>query len=406
MSADADFGKRRLPLVVLALAVFAVGTAELLPMGLLLPISGELGVSESDAGMLVTGYALGVVFGGPAMSALTVRLPRKTLLSGLLGLFIAGGILCAAAPTYAVLMLGRIVGSLAHGVLFGTALVAAKDLSPPGKEGAGIAVVGMGLSVSVVLGAPLGTLLGQQLGWRYAFAAIALLSVAALIGVRQWMPALPRAERTPSPGSLAAAVFRPSFFLVLLTTVFGTGGIFAGFTYIAPILERISGFSESDVTVILLVFGAGSIIGNWLGGKWADRRLLPSLLGSLILLSVSMAAFAMASPHKVAAVAAVFLWGIAAYLIMTPLNVRVMQKAQGAREIASTLNISAFNLGNALGAFLGGRILDSGLGLQAVPWAASIVTLVGVLLAGWSALLDRRRTAGEKAENRSGKVRL
>lgn len=383
-------GRRRTAaILMLALCVFIIGTAELLPMGLLLPISGDIGVTIPTAGMLVTGYALGVVFGGPVLSILTGRLPRKALMCSLIVLFMVGGGICAVAPTYAILIIGRIISALAHGVLFGIMVVTAKTIAPPGKEGASIAMVGSGLTIAVILGAPLGAFLGQQFGWRLPFLVVTLLSFAALLGIMKLVPSMPSTESAPIKGQLRT-VSRPQFILVLLMTVFGAGGTFVAFTYITPILERITLLSEGAISVVLLIFGIGSMIGNLLGGKWSDRRLLPTLFGGMALLAVSMAFFSITSHNKAAAIVTVFVWGMAAYSIITPLNIRVLQKAGHAQELASTLNISAFNLGNALGAYIGGLVIDSTLGLPAVPWAASLVTVAGIALTAWSVHLDRR----------------
>lgn len=384
--------RRTVALMTLAMSVFVIGTAELLPMGLLLPISSDTGVTVPAAGMLVTAYALGVVFGGPLLSALTGSVPRKPLMGLLLGLFIAGGALCAFSSSYAMLMAGRIVSSLAHGTLFGAMVVAAKDLGRPGKEGASIALVGSGLSVAVILGAPLGTLIGQQFGWRAPFLVITLLAAASLLLLLKFIPALPQAEDRPLFSQIRT-VSSPAFLLVLLMTVFGNGGTFAAFTYIAPILEQITGFSGEAVSSLLLLFGIGSAIGNLLGGRLADKHLAAVLLGGMSLLAVSMAVFTWTSHNQTAAVLTILIWGAAAYMIMTPLNVRVLQKAGDAQGLASALNISAFNLGNALGAFVGGMVIHSKLGLPAVPWTASLVTAIGILLTLWSLQLDRRGAA-------------
>ncbi|WP_223068325.1 MFS transporter [Paenibacillus caui] len=381
--------KNTIALWLLTLAVFAIGTAELLPMGLLLPIASETGVTIPAAGMLVTGYALGVVFGGPVLSAMTGRLSRKMVMGSFLGLFMIGGLLCTFAPSYTVLFAGRIISSLAQGTLYGIIVVTAKDLAQPGKEGSNIAMVGTGLTLAVILGAPLGTLLGEWLGWRMPFLAVTLLSLATLLGMLKWIPDLPRAQGVSLSKQLRT-VSSPAFVLVLLMTVFGAGGTFAAFTYITPILKHISGFSGGSISLILLVFGLGSVIGNLLGGRLADRRLLPALFGGMALLAASMAIFSWTSHGQTAAIVTVFIWGVAAYSIIAPLNMRVLQKAGDAQELASTLNISAFNMGNAIGAFVGGMVIDSPLGLPAVPWTASLVTLIGLLLTIWSMSLDRR----------------
>ncbi|MBB6729410.1 MFS transporter [Cohnella zeiphila] len=381
--------KRTAVLLLLTLVVFAVGTAELLPMGMLIPIAGETGVSLSAAGLLVTGYALGVVIGGPLLSVLTAKWPRKRLIGAFLSTFVVGGALCAFAPSYGVLMTGRIISSLAHGTLFGVIVVAARDLASPGREGRNIAMIGTGLNVAVILGAPLGTLIGQAWGWRSPFLIVTALSLASLPFLIRHVPSAKLKESTSLRTQLAV-VGRPSFVLVLLTTVFATAGTFAAFTYVAPLLEKVSGFSSESISALLLVFGLGSTIGNLFGGRQADRRLMPALFGGLALLPASMAAFALAGPYPAAAVAALFIWGAAAYSIIAPLNMLGLRQAGNAQELASTLNICAFNLGNALGSFVGGWVLDSRLGLTAIPWAASLVAAVAIGLAVWNVRLAPR----------------
>ncbi|MFD1953871.1 MFS transporter [Paenibacillus thailandensis] len=385
---EARRNKSAFALWLLTIAVFAVGTAELLPMGLLLPIAEDTGVSVPAAGLLVTAYALGVVIGGPVLSALTGTMPRKPLLVGFLMLFILGSALCGFAVSYGMLLAGRIVSALAQGVLFGIIVVMAKDMAEPGKEGRNIAMVASGLTVAVVVGSPLGTMLGELFGWRAPFLSLAVLALALLVFIGR-LPDQARSESVPLSRQLRSLT-TPQFGLALLMTVFGTGGTFTVFTYIAPILERNGGFSGTMTSAILLVFGAGSVVGNLLGGWLADRRLQAALLGGMVLLAVSMPVFTWASRDEATAFAAAFVWGIAAYCLMTPLNMRVLGQAGGAQELASTLNISAFNLGNALGSFAGSAVIDAGLGLNALPWTASLITLTGIAVALWSAWLERR----------------
>jgi len=380
--------KNDMTLWLLTVAIFAVGSAELLPMGLLLPIAEDTGVSITRAGMLVTAYALAVVVGGPVLTAVFGSLSRKTTLAIFVSVFAGGSALTAFALTYEWLLVGRVASALAQGVLFGVIVVMAKDLAAPGKEGRNIALVSSGLTVAVVLGSPLGTLTGEQFGWRVPFMAVGLLALGVLLGLKS-VPAVRKSEPVPIADQLRIVSGR-SFLLALLVTVFGTGGTFAALTYIAPILERNAGVSGGTVSAVLLVFGVGSVVGNGFGGRMADRRLYPALLGGLLSLSASMALFAWASRDTVAAFLTALLWGAAAYSIMTPLNIQVLRRAKSAQELASTLNISAFNLGNALGSFAGGAVIDSPLGLSAVPWCAALITLVGLGLAIFSARADQR----------------
>jgi len=376
----------------LAVGAFGIGTTEFVIMGLLPQVGADLGVSLSSAGLLVTGYALGVVAGAPPVAVLTTRLPRKTLLLALMAIFTLGNLACALAPGYGTLMAARVLTSLAHGAFFGVGSVVATSLVRPDRQASAIALMFTGLTLANVLGVPLGTWLGQALGWRATFWAVAAVGVVAMAAIAWWVPA----SRGAQAGDLRRelrALGRRQVLLGFLMTVLGFGGVFTAFTYIAPLLTELAGFGPGAVSPILLLFGAGLVAGNSLGGRLADRRLMPTLIGSLALLSAVLAAFAFTVHDKAAAVATVALLGAAAFATVPPLQMRVLQQAAGAPNLASAFNIAAFNLGNAGGAWLGGMTIDHGPGLAATPLVAAAVTAAGLLVALLSRRLDRDAAA-------------
>ncbi|HEV2564786.1 MAG TPA: MFS transporter, partial [Microvirga sp.] len=356
-----------LALYALTAGAFGIGVTEFVIMGLLLQVSADLGVSISAAGLLISGYALGVVVGAPLLTTVTGRWSRKTVLLALMVVFTLGNLACAVAPDYATLMAARVLTAFAHGTFFGVGSVVATSLVPADKKASAIAIMFTGLTVANILGVPFGTWLGQAYGWRATFWAVTVVGVAALAVIALFVPK--DRQESAEGGSLAdelKVLARRPVLLGLLTTVLGYAGVFAVFTYIAPILTQITGFSEEAVSPILLVFGAGLVLGNLLGGKLADRHLMATLLGSLGLLAVVLAVMTLGIYNKVTAVAFVGLLGAAAFATVPPLQMWVLEKADGAgQSLASSLNIAAFNLGNALGAWLGGFVIDHGLGLGA-----------------------------------------
>lgn len=380
-----------MPIALWALAVgaFGIGTTEFVIMGLLPQVGADLDVSLSSAGLLVTGYALGVTLGAPPVSIITSGLPRKTLLLSLMVIFTVGNLACALAPNYAALMAARVLTSLAHGAFFGVGSVVATSLVRPDKQASAIALMFTGLTLANVLGVPFGTWLGQAWGWRATFWAVTVVGLAALAAIAAWVPASRGQHQGNLRGELRALV-RPQVLLGFATTVLGFGGVFTAFTYIAPLLTELSGFPSSAVSPILLLFGAGLVIGNTYGGKLADRRLMLTLVGSLALLATVLALFAFTVHIKVAAVVTVAVLGAAAFATVPPLQMRVLEQASGAPNLASAFNIAAFNLGNAAGAWLGGITIDHGPGLGATPLAAAAVTVGGLLVALYSWGLDRR----------------
>ncbi|MCL1631594.1 MFS transporter [Sporolactobacillus sp. CPB3-1] len=374
--------KRLSALIALYLSVFIIGTAELLPMGLLLPLAQDLHIGLSLTGMLVTGYALGVAIGGPPIFVLTGRLPRKTLLCLFLLVFTIGGAICTFATTFWMLLLGRIISSFAHGIFFGMAVLTAKDLATAEKGGTYISIVMMGITLSVIFGAPAGAFIGIQLGWRAAFLVITLLSVLTLILLFVGLPDLSRLEKVSLKDQLMK-LGNGQFIAAFLATTFCIGGFFAGFTYISPLLEKITGFSAHSISIILFIFGIGAIVGNLIGGKQADKNLRRAIFTGTSLLILSLIMLFVVNHMKLASVIAIFILGVASYGIMTPFQLLMLQKSAGAEELAATINISAFNLGNAIGPLIGSLTLICGWGLKIIPLTGAITVFVGLLLSVW-----------------------
>lgn len=385
-----------MPIAVYALAAgaFGIGTTEFVIMGLLLQVSADLGVSVPAAGLLISGYALGVFVGAPLLTLATRSLPRKTVLVALLVIFTAGNIACAMAPNYEALMAARVVTSLAHGTFFGVGSVVATGLVGPDRRASAIAMMFTGLTAATLLGVPFGAWLGLDHGWRSTFWAVAAIGVVATIVLAVFVPSTRERTQAPPLRDELAVLARPQVLLGLLMTVLGYAGVFAVFTYIQPILTQITGFSDAAVSPILLVFGAGMAAGNILGGRIADKRLVPALIGTLATLAAVLILMTPALEAKVPAVIAIGLFGAAAFATVAPLQLRVLEKAGGAgQSLASSLNIAAFNLGNALGAWTGGLVIDHGPGLSALTWVAALITLTGLATALWSVRLDRRSPA-------------
>jgi DHA1 family inner membrane transport protein len=374
-------------LVALAISAFGIGTTEFVIMGLLPEVAGGFGVSIPAAGLLISGYALGVVVGAPLLTAIGSRMPRKTVLIGLMGLFVIGNMISAMAPTYEVLMTGRIVAALAHGAFFGVGSVVAAALVAPTKQASAIAMMFTGLTVANVLGVPAGTALGQALGWRSTFWAV------TVIGLLGMLTLVPRQLATPGTGDLRSelAVFRrPQVWLALAMTALGFAGVFASFTYIAPMMTQVAGFSAGAVTWLLVLFGGGLFVGNLLGGKAADKSLIPSLYVILSALTAVLLVFVFTAHAQIPAAITIAVLGAAGFATAAPLQARVMQKAEGAPALASAANIAAFNVGNAGGAWLAGMAIDQGLGYTAPNWIGAALAASGLVVTAISGRLDRR----------------
>lgn len=366
-------------LIALALGGFGIGLTEFVITGLLPEVAADYGVTETTAGWLVTGYALAVIVGALGLTAATTRLPRKPVLLGLLVLFIAGNTLSAIAPTYGVMMTGRVIAALCHGAFFGIGSVVAANMVERSKRASAVALMFTGLTASNVLGVPFGTFLGQAAGWRATFWAIAAIGVVALIGVLVLVPAV-RSTEVPSLARELGAFRSGQVWLSLGMTVLGYGGMFGAFTYIAYTLTSVSGFPSSAVPWLLIVFGIGLFVGNFAGGKLAARSIDRTLLVVLVVLTVVLAVFALVATSPVLTVIALVLMGAFGFATVPALQTRVMQYADHAPTLASGANIAAFNLGNALGAWIGGLTIAAGLGYTSPIWAGSGITLAAVAL--------------------------
>ena len=381
-------------LLALTLSAFAIGTTEFVIVGLLPTVAADLSISIPSAGLLVSLYALGVAIGAPVLTALTGKLPRKALLLALMALFTAGNLLAWQAPRYETLVAARILTGLAHGVFFSIGSTIATSLVPREKAASAIAIMFTGLTVALVTGVPLGTFLGQHFGWRETFLAVSLLGVVAFIGSAVFVPR--HIAHTP-PASLAQqaqVLIEPRLLLVYAKTAIGYGGTFIPFTFLASILTDISGFSASAVGWVMLVYGVSVAIGNLWGGKLADRLgPIPALRIIFALLAAVLLVLQFTAPHPWLAVGTVLLWGAVAFGNVPGLQVYVVKQAERftpqAVEVASGLNIAAFNLGIAGAAWAGGLIVTH-LGLQHTPWIGALVVLVSLALAHWSGVLDRR----------------
>ncbi|MER5274292.1 MFS transporter [Streptomyces sp. NPDC002809] len=380
-----------MPLALLALAIgaFGIGTTEFVIMGLLPEVAADFQVSIPTAGFLVTGYALGVVIGAPLMTLLGTRVSRKRMLMILMALFVIGNVVSATAPVFGVMLAGRVIASLAHGAFFGIGSVVAADLVAPHKKAGAIAMMFTGLTVANVVGVPLGTYIGQSAGWRSTFFVVAALGVIGLLGVARLVPDQPRPEGVRLRHELAA--FRNvQVLLAMAMTVLGFGGVFAAITYITPMMTEIAGYSASSVTWLLVLFGLGMVGGNLLGGRFADRRLMPLLYVSLGGLAVVLSLFTLTAHNQIAAAVTIFLIGGLGFATVPPLQKRVLDQAAGAPTLASAVNIGAFNLGNALSAWLGGIVIAAGLGYTAPNWVGAVLAASALVLAIVSSTLERR----------------
>lgn len=377
-------------LYALTAGAFGIGVTEFVIMGLLLEVGAEFGVSIPTAGWLISGYALGVVIGAPLLTAITAPWPRKKVLLGLMIIFTVGNLACAFAPTYGLLMAARVLTAFAHGSFFGVGAVVATGLVAPDKRASAIAFMFTGLTVANILGVPFGTWLGMAFGWRATFWAVTGVGLLALVVIARFVP---QDKGRPDAGDWRAdmrAMARRPVLLGLLTTVLGYAGVFMVFTYIAPLLTQVVGFKDTAVSPILLVFGLGLVAGNLLGGRLADRYLVVTVLGSLTMLAVVLGLMTFALHSRVWAVVFVGLLGASAFATVSPLQMWVLNKAQGAgQSLASSFNIAAFNLGNALGAWLGGAAIAQGPGLAAITWMAALMPLVAVCVAMAAIRLER-----------------
>lgn len=377
------------PLLALAAGAFGIGVTEFAPMGLLPVMAADLGVSIPAAGLLISAYALGVMLGAPLMTLTTGRLPRRTLLIGLAAIFTVGNALSAVADGYGMLMIARVITSLNHGAFFGVGAIVAAGLVPPNRKAGAVAAMFMGLTIANVVGVPLATWAGDVMGWRASFWGIAAIGVAVMAALALTLPKTP----APAAGNMLAelrVLGRGPVLAALALTVIGSSAMFTVFTYIAPILREQTQASLGFVTAMLVTYGLGLTVGNWLGGKFADRSVDRTLIVTLASLSVVLVAFAAAMPFAGPTAVLIFLWGIASFALVPPLQVRVMTAAADAPNLASAVNIGAFNLGNAIGAALGGAVIAGGFGYTAVSLAGAAASSLGLVLV---LMISRKRRA-------------
>jgi DHA1 family inner membrane transport protein len=388
-----DKKRSTLALLALAISAFAIGTTEFISVGLLPLISEDLNISVTTSALTVTLYALGVTFGAPILTSLTSNIPRKTLLFWIMIVFIAGNSLAGVASGVGILLTARVISALAHGVFMSIGSTIAADLVPENRRASAIAIMFSGLTVATVTGVPLGTWIGQNWGWRAAFVGIVVIGIIAFIANMILIPSdLRKGTRTPLREQLKL-VTNGRLLLAFAITAIGYGGTFVVFTYLSPLLHDITGFKESTVAAILLVYGIAIAIGNVIGGKAANKKPISALFYMFILQAIILFILTFTAPFKVAGLITIFLMGLFAFMNVPGLQVHVVMLAERyapkAVDVASAVNIAAFNAGIAIGAYLGGVVTDS-MGLIHTAWVGALMVLGAVILTGWARALEKK----------------
>ncbi|MDG6399547.1 MFS transporter [Pseudomonas quasicaspiana] len=383
-----------LALWALALSAFGIGTTEFVIAGLLPQVAADFNISIPQAGNLATVYALGVFVGAPLLIILGTRIPRKPMLLLLMSLFVIGNFVTATASDFDIALLGRLVTSLTHGAFFGIGAILAADLVAPNKRVQAISFMFSGLTVANLVGVPVGTWLSQVMSWRDTFYAITIVGVLGFIGVLMLIPKIPNHER-PQIKKEFAAFANPRVLLAMGITVFGPAAFFTSITYIAPMMVEIARFDPGSVTWLMVVFGLGLFIGNILGGRYADKALMPLLYLTLAGQAIVLLIFSLTAHNQIMSVACILLMAGFGFATVSPIQKLVMDKARaaGAPTLASAVNIGLFNLGNAIGAWVGGIVIAAGLGLAAPNWAGAILSMIALLLALASGALDRKHSS-------------
>ena len=389
-----------MPVALLALAIgaFGIGTTEFVMMGVLPQAAADFGVDIPTAGHLISAYALGVVVGAPLLTAVAVRLPRKTMLLAMMGLFTLGNALFALSPNQEFGVAFRFLAGLPHGAFFGAGAVVASSLVGQGERAKAVSLMFLGLTLANVIGVPLGTLLGQQVGWRATFGVVALIGLAAIAAIAKLVPHQGKPAAEASLKNELGAFKRPQVHLALAIVTFGLGGVFACLSYITPMLTNVAGYSPSNVTLLLSLAGVGMTIGNLLGGRLADRALMPSLYIALLALASVLGIFTITAQGKIGAAITIFFVGVAGFMIGPMMQARIMEKAGGTPSLVSAAVQSAFNIANSIGAYLGGLVIAGGLGLVAPNWVGALLAIFGLTLAVVSGTLDRREARAERRE--------
>ncbi|POO56374.1 MFS transporter [Agrobacterium rosae] len=385
-----------LALFALTIAAYAIGTTEFVIVGLLPTVANDLHITLPLAGLIVSVYALGVTFGAPVITALTGGIKRKPLLLGLMALFIIGNTAAALSPSYEMLLVARVISAFAHGVFFSVGATIAADLVPENRRASAIAMMFMGLTVAIVTGVPLGTLIGQTFGWRATFWAVAALGVVALLGIAALLPGNLKKAPAASIMDQVRVLGSGRLLIVFGMTALGYGGTFVTFTFLASILQDITGFAESTVSLVLVLYGLAIAAGNLGGGRIADRDPVKALTWLFAFQALVLVVFTFTAPSAPAALVTLVALGFLSFASVPGLQLYVVQLAKrfrpGAVDVASALNIAAFNLGIAVGAWIGGMVVASPLGLGATPWVGAILVTGALGLTILSGSLDRRQT--------------
>ncbi|MDI9914741.1 MFS transporter [Rhodococcus sp. IEGM 1379] len=376
-------------MLALALGGFGIGTTEFVAMGLLPEMATGLGVSEPTAGHVISAYALGVVVGAPLLAALTARIPRRTLLIALMVAFTVGNAASVFAPSYETLMLARFVAGLPHGAYFGVAALVAAHLAEAGKRAKAVAMVMMGLSVANVVGVPAAAWLGQTVGWRSAFALVAVIGVATVVSLLIWIPRLD-AMPASNPITELGALGRPQVWMTLIVGMVGFGGMFAVYTYVSTALTDVSGLGISLIPLALMIYGMGMVVGNFVGGYLSDRALMKGLFISMASLAVVLAIFVVAVRNPYTALIFLFLIGLAGSSMVPGLQTRLMDVAEDAQTLAASLNHAALNIANAFGAWIGGVVIAAGYGYTAPAAVGSLLAVAGLVVLAAAVIMARR----------------
>ncbi|GAA2827816.1 multidrug resistance protein [Aminobacter aminovorans] len=386
-----------MPLAIFALtiAAYAIGTTEFVIVGLLPTVAQDLDITLPLAGLIVSVYALGVTFGAPVLTALAGRIDRKPLLLGLMALFVVGNTAAALSPSYELLLVARVLSAFAHGVFFSVGATIAADLVPENRRASAIAMMFMGLTVAIVTGVPLGTFIGQTFGWRATFWGVSLLGVIAFTGIAALLPSNLNKAAPSSLLDQIRVLGSGRLLLVFAMTALGYGGTFVTFTYLASILEQVTGFQASSVSLILVLYGLAIAVGNIAGGRIADRNPVKALTVLFAMQAVVLVLFSFTAVSPAWTLATLAALGFLSFANVPGLQLYVVQLAKahrpGAVDVASALNIASFNLGIALGAWIGGMVVASPLGLVATPWVGAVLVAGAFVLTAWSGALDRRQ---------------
>jgi DHA1 family inner membrane transport protein len=382
----------RLPLLALLLASFGIGTTEYVIVGLLPDIARDLQISIPEAGMLITSYSLSVAIGSPILAILIASLPRRAALIILMLLFILGNLLCALSPSYFSLIISRMITALCHGAFFGLGAVVAAAVVPPKQKTQAIAIMFAGLTLANVMGVPLGTSIGQLYGWRATFWCVVIIGVVAVAALYAWIP---RGLMLKGTGLLneLRALKRSQVLFAMMISILASSSLFSVFTYIVPILEEVAGLQPTYITAVLLVFGVGITIGNLGGGRLADWRLMPTIIGICFSLVLVLVLFSATAHSLLPAVITLFIWGVLAFAIISPLQMRVVNEATGAPSLASTMNQSAFHIGNAAGAYVSGVAITHGISYANLPWVGAAIAILALSMSIFTYKRDRYELA-------------